>query len=156
MQQINCGQKVLIWTKLNQLFLCLWKDFRYILLVASFTQCKQTKKEESKPSEVVDDEILLLQQKLQKVASLPDLNDVLDGLIRWYSSASPKEVHFLCLFHIQQQVLIGDDIIHVLLLRMLQTKNLSVKSTLLMSFFKTVYSLSTVPFMVVFHRIGYK
>ena len=41
---------------------------------------------------MVVDETTLLQQKLQQVANLPDLNDVLDGLIRWFGSASPKEV----------------------------------------------------------------
>ena len=42
---------------------------------------------------MIVDETTLLQQKLQQVANLPDLNDVLDGLIRWFSSASPKEVN---------------------------------------------------------------
>lgn len=46
------------------------------------------------------DDVTLLEQKLQKVVNLPDLNDVLDGLIRWYNGANPNEVLVIPLIHV--------------------------------------------------------
>lgn len=46
------------------------------------------------------DDVTLLEQKLQQVINLPDLNDVLDGLIRWYNGVTPNEVTIVSLIHV--------------------------------------------------------
>lgn len=46
------------------------------------------------------DDVTVLEQKLQQVINLPDLNDVLDGLIRWYNGATPNEVTTVSLIHV--------------------------------------------------------
>lgn len=46
------------------------------------------------------DDVTLLEQKLQQVINLPDLDDVLDGLIRWYNGVTTNEVTTVSLIHV--------------------------------------------------------
>lgn len=153
---INYGKKIWMLTKLIWQLVQWFQNCKWICQLYPHTQNNEVINDSKKEAATEIDDVTLLEQKLQQVINLPDLNDVLDGLIRWYNGVTPNEVTTVSLIHVQQRVLTNGDIIHNLLLRMLQTKKLSIKSGLLAAFFKCVYCVSTVISSFLIHQIGCK